>query len=280
MSQKSYDGSATLYFIPTPIGNLEDITVRALNVLKKVDFILCEDTRVTSVLLNKYGIKKNLIRCDEYSQSKLQNQVLEALFSGKNIGFVSDAGSPVISDPGYVVAKYVIDAGYNVVALPGATAFVPALSVSGINPSPFIFYGFLNDKKSKQKKQLETLKNKTETIIFYVSVHDIETTLNLFLDVFGDRKIAICRELTKIHEEIVRGNISDCLNNLINLKGEFVVIVEGNTNIQDFSNLTLEEHVNIFIEDGMSKMDAMKKVAKERGISKSVVYNEYNKINK
>lgn len=280
MSQKSYDGGATLYFIPTPIGNLEDITVRALNTLKEVDFILCEDTRVTSILLNKYGIKKNLVRCDEYSQAKLENQVLDALSSGKNIGFVSDAGSPVISDPGYVVAKYVIDAGYNVVALPGATAFVPALSVSGINPSPFIFYGFLNDKKSKQRKQLEVLKSKTETLIFYVSVHDVNDTLNLFLDVLGDRRIAICRELTKIHEEIIRGTISDCIKSLSNLKGEFVVIVEGNTETQDFSSLTIEEHVNIFIEEGMSKMDAMKNVAKERGISKSVVYNEYNKINK
>ena len=280
MSQKSYDGGATLYFIPTPIGNLEDITVRALNTLKEVDFILCEDTRVTSILLNKYGIKKNLVRCDEYSQAKLENQVLDALSSGKNIGFVSDAGSPVISDPGYVVAKYVIDAGYNVVALPGATAFVPALSVSGINPSPFIFYGFLNDKKSKQRKQLEVLKSKTETLIFYVSVHDVNDTLKLFLDVLGDRRIAICRELTKIHEEIIRGTISDCIKSLSNLKGEFVVIVEGNTETQDFSSLTIEEHVNIFIEEGMSKMDAMKNVAKERGISKSVVYNEYNKINK
>jgi len=280
MSQKSYDGGATLYFIPTPIGNLEDITVRALNTLKEVDFILCEDTRVTSILLNKYGIKKNLVRCDEYSQAKLENQVLNALSAGKNIGFVSDAGSPVISDPGYVVAKYVIDAGYNVVALPGATAFVPALSVSGINPSPFIFYGFLNDKKSKQRKQLEVLKSKTETLIFYVSVHDVNDTLKLFLDVLGDRRIAICRELTKIHEEIIRGTISECIKNLSNLKGEFVVIVEGNTETQDFSNLTIEEHVNIFIEEGMSKMDAMKRVAKERGISKSVVYNEYNKINK
>lgn len=280
MNQKSYDGRPSLYFIPTPIGNLEDITIRALNILKDVDFVLCEDTRVTGVLLNKYDIKKNLVRCDEYSQSKLQNQVLEALGSGKNIGFVSDAGSPVISDPGYVVAKYVIEAGYNVVALPGATAFVPALSVSGITPSPFIFYGFLNDKKSKQRKQLESLKNKTETLIFYVSVHDVKDTLNLFFDVFGNRKIAICRELTKIHEEIIRGSIYECINNLSNIKGEFVIVVEGNTETQDFSNLSLEEHVNIFIDDGMSKMDAIKKVAKERGISKSIVYNEYNKINK
>ncbi|MBP3841224.1 MAG: 16S rRNA (cytidine(1402)-2'-O)-methyltransferase [Bacilli bacterium] len=280
MSQKSYNGSPTLYFIPTPIGNLEDITIRAINTLKMVDFILCEDTRVTSILLNKYEIKKSLVRCDEYSQNKLKEQIIQSLSDGKNIGFVSDAGSPIVSDPGYIVAKYVIDAGYNVVALPGSTAFVPALSVSGINPSPFIFYGFLSDKVSKQKKELELLKSKTETLIFYVSVHDVKSTLNSFYEILGDRKIAICRELTKIHEEIIRGTIRECLNDLSSLKGEFVIIVEGNTEITDFSNITIEEHVNIFIEDGMSKMDAIKKVAKERGVSKSIVYNEYNKINK
>lgn len=277
MIQKSYDNTATLYFIPTPIGNLEDITIRSLNTLKSVDFVLCEDTRVTGFLLNKYGIKKTLIRCDEYSQEKVKNQVLSALSSGKNIGFVSDAGSPVISDPGYVVSKYVIEAGYNVVALPGATAFVPALSVAGINPAPFIFYGFLSDKKSKVKKELNLLKNKTETIIFYVSVHDINDMLQLFYDYFGDRQIAICRELTKLHEEIIRGSISECMKNLSTIKGEFVVVVDGNHEVTDFSNISIEEHVNMYIQDGMSKMDAIKNVAKERGVSKSVIYNEVNK---
>lgn len=280
MVQKSYDGKPTLYFIPTPIGNLEDITIRALNILKEVEFVLCEDTRVTGVLLKKYDIKKNLIRCDEYSQLKMKNQVLDTLESGKNIGFVSDAGSPVISDPGFVVAKYVIDAGYNVVALPGATAFVPALSVSGINPSPFIFYGFLNDKSSKARKELEVLKSKTETIILYVSVHDLSDTLKLMLDVLGDRDIAICRELSKIHEEIVRGSISECISSLVNIKGEFVIVIDGNHEVVDFSHLSIEEHVNMYINDGISKMDAMKKVAKERNVSKSIIYNEYNKINK
>ncbi len=277
MIQKSYDNTATLYFIPTPIGNLEDITIRSLNTLKSVDFVLCEDTRVTGFLLNKYDIKKTLIRCDEYSQEKVKNQVLSALSSGKNIGFVSDAGSPVISDPGYVVSKYVIEAGYNVVALPGATAFVPALSVAGINPAPFIFYGFLSDKKSKVKKELNLLKNKTETIIFYVSVHDINDMLQLFYDYFGDRQIAICRELTKLHEEIIRGSISECMRNLSTIKGEFVVVVDGNHEVNDFSNISIEEHVNMYIQDGMSKMDAIKNVAKERGVSKSVIYNEVNK---
>lgn len=280
MVQKSYDGKPTLYFIPTPIGNLEDITIRALNILKEVEFVLCEDTRVTGVLLKKYDIKKNLIRCDEYSQLKMKNQVLDTLESGKNIGFVSDAGSPVISDPGFVVSKYVIDAGYNVVALPGATAFVPALSVSGINPSPFIFYGFLNDKSSKARKELEVLKSKTETIILYVSVHDLSDTLKLMLDVLGDRDIAICRELSKIHEEIVRGSISECISSLVNIKGEFVIVIDGNHEVVDFSHLSIEEHVNMYINDGISKMDAMKKVAKERNVSKSIIYNEYNKINK
>lgn len=277
MKQSSYDGKATLYLIPTPIGNLEDITLRALNVIKEVDFVLCEDTRKTSLLLSNFNIKKPLYRCDEYYQEKIKDKVLNALSNGKKIGFVSDAGSPVISDPGYIVCKYVIDSGYNVVALPGATAFVPALSVSGINPSPFIFYGFLNSKVSKQKKELDLLKNKKETLIFYVSVHDIMSVLNLMLDVFGDRDIAICRELTKIHEEIIRGKISECISKLTQLKGEFVVIVSGNSNIEKFDNIDIIEHVNLYINDGMTKMDAIKQVAKDRNISKSVVYNEYNK---
>ena len=218
MIQKSYEGNdGILYLIPTPIGNLDDITVRALKILKQSDFILCEDTRVTGLLLKKYEISKKLVRCDEYSQEKVKNVVLNALADKKTVGLVSDAGSPIISDPGYIVSKYVIENGYKVVALPGATAFVPALSVSGVSPSPFTFIGFLNAKDGKRKKELENLKLKSETLIFYESPHRLLNTLQDMLEIFGDRKIAICRELSKKFEEIIRGNISECLSDIVNV---------------------------------------------------------------
>ena len=277
MIQKSYDNKASLYLIPTPIGNMEDITLRSLNILKEVEFILCEDTRVTSKLLNYFDIKKPLVRCDEYSQDKVKEKVLNTLRNNKNIGLVSDAGSPIISDPGYIVSKYVIEEGYNVIALPGATAFVPALSVSDINPAPFIFYGFLNAKSSKEIKELKSLKDKRETLIFYESPKRLVETLNNMLEVFGDRKIAVCREISKIHEEVVRGSISECLKELTTIKGEIVIVVEGNNDTVDYSDLDLIEHVNLYVAEGKSNMDAIKQVAKERNIPKSVVYKEYNK---
>ena len=276
MSQKSYDGKATLYLIPTPIGNMDDITVRALKILEEVSFVLCEDTRVSWMLLNHFNIKKTLVRCDEYSQEKVKSRILNALSKGENIGLVSDAGSPVISDPGYVVAKYVIEAGYNVVALPGATAFVPALSVSGLNPAPFIFYGFLNAKNSKLKNELELLKEKNETLIFYESPRRIVDTLNEMLKILGDRNIAICREITKLHEEIIRGKISECINSLDVIKGEFVIVVDGYHDSNNFDDLSVVEHVNIYIKTGYSVMDSIKKVAKERNVAKSIIYKEYN----
>lgn len=275
MRQKSYDGKGTLYLIPTPIGNLDDITVRGLNILREVDFILCEDTRVTGMLLKKYNIKKTLIRCDEYSQEKVKNQVLSALLENKKIGLVSDAGSPIISDPGYVVCQYVIDSGYNVVALPGATAFVPALISSGITPAPFTFIGFLNAKMSKQRSELSKLKDKQETLIFYEAPHRIKSTLNNMLQVLGDRSIAICRELSKMYEEIIRGTISECLKEVDNIKGEIVIIVSGNTEVIDYSDLDITEHVLLYVADGMAEMDAIKKVAQERKVAKSVIYKEY-----
>lgn len=277
MIQKSYDNKGTLYLIPTPIGNMDDITIRSLNVLKEVDFLLCEDTRVTSKLLQHFDIKKNLIRCDEYSQENVRNKVVESLRNNKKIGLVSDAGSPIISDPGYIVSKYVIEEGFNVVALPGATAFVPALSISGISPAPFIFYGFLNAKSTKEIKELKKLKDKKETIIFYESPHRLVDTLKNMLDVFGDRNIAICREISKIYEEVIRGTITECLKELQTIKGEIVIIVEGNNDVVDYSDLNIIEHINLYIADGKSSMDAIKQVARERNLPKSVVYKEYNK---
>lgn len=275
MIQKSYDGQPSLYLIPTPIGNLDDITIRSLDTLKMVDIILCEDTRVTGQLLKKYDIKKKLVSCHEYNESNITDYVVSLLESGKNLGLVTDQGTPIISDPGYYVSKSVIDKGFNVIGLPGACAFVPALIASGLPPSPFMFYGFLNAKDSKQKKELENLKMYPFTLIFYEAPHRIKGTLNNMLNVFGDRKISLCREISKIHESMIRGNISDILREVDGIKGEIVLVVDGNQSVNDFNSLDIMEHINLYKNDGFSDMDAIKKVARERGVSKSVIYKEY-----
>lgn len=276
MSQKSYDESASLYLIPTPIGNLDDITVRALKTLESVDFILCEDTRETGKLLSKYDIKKRLVSCHEFNEEKVRDYVVEELKKGLNIGLVTDQGTPIISDPGYIVAKEVIKYGFNVVSLPGATAFVPALTMAGIDPSPFLFYGFLNAKDSKKKKELQSLKNFKYTMIFYEAPHRLKDTLKAMLEVFGDRYISISREISKIHEEVLRDKISNLIDVADSLKGEFVLIVEGNHEVIDYSHMTIVEHVKLYVEDGMDEKDAIKLVAKERDVAKSVVYKEYH----
>ena len=276
MNQKSYDDGASLYLIPTPIGNLDDITVRALKILEAVDFVLCEDTRETGKLLSKYNIKKKLVSCHEFNEEKVRNFVVEELRKGLNIGLVTDQGTPIISDPGYIVAKEVINCGFNVISLPGATAFVPALTMAGIDPSPFLFYGFLNAKESKKKKELQSLKNFKYTMIFYEAPHRLKDTLELMLEVLGDRNITISHEISKIHEEVLRDKISNLIDVSDSLKGEFVLVVEGNHEIIDYSHMSIIEHVNLYVEDGMNEKDAIKVVAKERNIAKSVVYKEYH----
>ena len=275
MIQSSYDDSACLYLIPTPIGNFDDITIRSLNTIKSVDILLCEDTRTSGVLLKHFDIKKKMISCHEYNEDKIIDYVILKLSEGKNLGLVTDQGSPVISDPGFVISRAVINAGYNVISLPGATAFVPALSSSGIEPSPFIFYGFLNSKNSKQIQEIKKLKNIDYTIIFYESVHRIKSTLNNLLTVLGDRYICLCREISKIHEEYCRGKISEVIPLVDSMKGEFVIVLEGNKDIIDYSNLDIIEHVNLYLDE-MSEKEAIKRVSKERNIAKSIVYNEYH----
>ena len=276
MNQKSYDDSASLYLIPTPIGNLDDITVRALKTLEFVDFVLCEDTRETGKLLSKYNIKKRLVSCHEFNEDKIRSYVVDELRNGLNIGLVTDQGTPIISDPGYLVAKEVINSGFNVISLPGATAFVPALTMAGIDPSPFLFYGFLNSKESKKKKELEYLKSFKYTMIFYEAPHRLKDTLESILEVFGDRYISISREISKIHEEILRDKVSKLIDVADSLKGEFVLVVEGNHNVVEFSHMSIVEHVMLYVDDGMSEKDAIKLVAKERNVAKSIVYSEYH----
>lgn len=276
MRQSSYDGTPSLYLIPTPIGNLDDITVRALKILESVDFILCEDTRESSKLLNYFKIKKKLVSCHEYNENNIKDYVVSELKAGKNIGLITDQGSPVVSDPGFVVAKCVIDSGFNVVALPGATAFVPALTSSGLPPSPFLFYGFLQTKESKIIHELNKLKSFPSTMIFYEAPHRIQKTLEYMLQVFGNRKITIHREISKLHEEICRGTIQELIPIVSKLKGEFVLVVDGNHDVVDYSSMSVLEHVRLYLDDGMSEKDAIKLVAKERGVAKSIIYKEYH----
>ncbi len=276
MNQNSYDGKASLYLIPTPIGNLDDITMRSLKTLEMVDFILCEDTRETLKLLKYYNINKKLVSCHEYNEEKIKSYVIDQLAKGLNVGLVTDQGTPIISDPGFIVTREVIKYGYNIISLPGATAFVPALTSSGINPSQFLFYGFLNAKNSKQKKELESLKNFKYTMIFYESPHRIKNTLKNMLEIFGDRYISICREISKIHEEICRDKISNLINIVDSMRGEFVVVVEGSKEMIDYSDLSIIQHVKLYLEDGMQEKDAIKLVAKERNVAKSIVYKEYH----
>ncbi len=276
MIQKSFDGGASLYLIPTPIGNLDDITIRALKTLEMVDFILCEDTREASKLLNMYNIKKKLVACHEYNEEKVKTFVIDELNNGKNIGLITDQGTPIISDPGYIVVREVIKNNLNVISLPGATAFVPALTSSGIEPSKFLFYGFLNAKETKQKKELESLKNVKYALIFYESVHRLQSTLKNMFDILGDRSICLGRELSKIHEEFRRGKISEIVDKVNDLKGEFVLVVEGNKNQANYEELSIVDHVKLYLDDGMNEKEAIKLVAKERNVAKSVIYMEYH----
>ncbi len=275
--QKSFiNDKATLYLVATPIGNLSDITYRAVETLKSVDYIFAEDTRVSKVLLNHYGINKPLDSYHEYNKEEKGNKILELLEKGYNVAQISDAGMPIISDPGYSVSRQAMDLGYNVVIIPGVSASISALVVSGLNPHPFLFYGFLSNKSQTRKKELKELKNKKETLIFYETPHRIKEFLTDMLEELGDRKIALCRELTKKFEEIIRGNISEVLEIIDEVKGEIVVVVEGNNEEINYDNLTVIEHVNLYIKEGKSTMDAIKLVAKDRNVKKQEIYDIYH----
>ena len=280
MSQKSYNGTPTVYLIPTPIGNLEDITLRAINILKEVEVVFSEDTRVTGLLLQNLNIKKKLIANHEYNENENKDKIIKYLKDGYSVGIVTDRGTPIISDPGYPLAHHVISQGYNLVGLPGPTALIPALIMSGLNPAPFLFYGFLNSKEQRREKELEELKNIKATMIFYESPHRIKKTLNDMLNILGNRNISISREISKKFEEVYRGTITDVLVELEEPKGEFVIVVEGTTQTVDYTNVSVIEHVNAYIKEGTSVNTAIGLVAKQRNVSKKEIYNEYHGINK
>ena len=277
MWQRSYDDSPSLYLIPTPIGNMEDMTYRAVKILEIVDVIFSEDTRVTQNLLNYFNIKKKLISLHDHNEDQVKDKVLSYLESGVNVGLVTDRGTPIISDPGYKTVKYISDKGYNVVALPGACAFVPALIASGITPQPFTFYGFLDSKYEKRRQELESLKFNTNTIIFYEAPHRILKTMELMLGVFGDREVSLSREISKKYESVYRGKISELLPTLEDIKGEFVIVVSGNNSEElVVEDMSIVEQVDFYIKNNMSTMDAIKMVARDNKIKKSEVYDLYH----
>ena len=275
MWQSSYDGSPSVYLVPTPIGNLEDMTFRAINILKMVDVIFSEDTRVTLQLLNHFEIKNKLIALHDHNEDIVKDKVLEYLKDGKNVAIVTDRGTPIISDPGYKTVKFLKENGYNVIGLPGACAFVPALIASSISSEHFTFYGFLSSKESKMKQELEMLKDSEYAVVFYEAPHRIEKTLKMMLDVLGDRYISISREISKLHESVYVGPISNVLEITNEFKGEFVIVVSPSEEAI-VNDMSIVENVNMYIRTGLTSMDAIKKVAKERKIPKGEVYKEYH----
>ena len=275
MSQKSYSGKANLYMIPTPIGNLDDITLRAIKVLEEVEVVFAEDTRVTRELLNHLKINKKIISNYKFNERKNENKLVEYLGNNQSVAVVSDRGTPGISDPGSELVKIALEHGFNVVSLPGATAFVPALTSSGISTDHFLFYGFLDSKSGKRKTEMESLKNLPYTLIFYEAPHRIKEMLVDLEEVLGNRVISISREISKKYEEIYRGKVEDVLKEIDGIKGEIVVIVEGSKQV-DYNEISIVEHVNSYIKEGYSVMDSIKKVAKDRKINKNEVYKEYH----
>lgn len=270
-----------IYLVPTPIGNLGDITLRALEVLKSVDLVAAEDTRQSLKLLNHFDIKKSLISYHKHNEQGKSEELISRAKNGENIAVISDAGTPGISDPGSVVLKKCIEEGVDVEVLPGATAFTTALIYSGLDTSAFMFKGFFPRENKEKKELIENIKDRRESIIFYESPYRVLETLCSLKENLGNRNIAVCRELTKLHEEIYRGSIEEAVEYFKSNapKGEFVLVLEGKTleeikseNIAKWENMSIEDHIVYFIKEGKSKKDAIKQVAKERGLSKSEVY--------
>lgn len=276
--QKSYQSNnAKLYLVATPIGNLADITYRAVETLKMVEVCFAEDTRVTRVLFEHYNIHTKLECYQEHNKQTQYRAILKYLEEGISVALVSDAGMPIISDPGFFVAKEAIKAGYDVIPIPGASASLSALIVSGITPQPFTFYGFLDNKSSKRKKELEALKEHKETLIFYEAPHRIKEMLEDILFVFGDREIALAREITKKFEEVIRGTVSEVIEVADTLKGEMVVVCSGYVEDSNkYLNVDPITQVDELIVAGIVKNEAIKMVAKRLGITKQELYKEYS----
>ena len=285
MSEKNKVEKSTLYLVATPIGNLADISERAIKVLSETDFIAAEDTRNSMRLLSALGIKKELVSYHEHNKKASGERLVARLLSGESCALITDAGMPAISDPGEDIVKLCADAGITVSVIPGACAAVSALSVSGLGTRRFAFEGFLSANKSERKKQLDKVKHDDRTLIFYEAPHKLKATLLDMREAFGgERKVSLCRELTKLNEEIRRTDLNDAIAyyEVNEPRGEYVLIVEGflgevvNDEILELISLSPEEHVSAYENRGLSRMDAIKKAAKDRGLSKSELYKILN----
>ena len=274
--QKSFENEKpTLYLVPTPIGNLSEMTPRAIDILQSVDVIACEDTRTSGQLLKHFHIDKRLISYQNFNEDTSSKGIINLLSQGKNVALISDAGYPLLSDPGQRVVSEASALGYNVVPLSGCNAALDALVASGLIAQPYLFVGFLPSSQNDAVKKLNEYKNYPMTMIFYEALHRIEKMLQSVLEVFGDRRICLARELTKIHEEIIRGKVSEVLEIVSELKGEMVVVIEGNHDDyeKDIDYSQLLKMVNESVERGMTTSDAIKETAKKTGISKNTIYD-------
>jgi len=271
--------SGKLYIVATPIGNLEDITLRALRILKEVDLIAAEDTRQTLKLLNHFEIAKPLISYHRHNEEIKSDILIEKLKNGENIALVSDAGTPGICDPGEEVVKKAIEEEIEVIPIPGACAMINALIASGIDTKEFNFLGFLPLNKKLRKEKLEEIKKSEKTIIIYEAPHKMKSTLTDLKDILENRKIVLAREITKIHEEFIRKNIEELLKDIDNLKGEMILIIEGAPKQEkqenELNNLSLEEHYKYYENQGLDKKEIIKKIAKDRNVNKNEIYMKF-----
>ena len=272
--------SGTLYLVATPIGNLDDITLRAINILKEVDFIAAEDTRHSLKLLNHLEISKPLISYHRHNEAIKSELLIEKLKNDNNIALITDAGTPGISDPGEEIVKQCLENNIKIVPIPGACAFINALVCSGLDTTEFTFLGFLPLNKKNRKEQLEKIKNCKSTAILYEAPHKLLYTLKDLSDILEQRKIVLAKELTKIHETFIFGTTKEILEKLENPKGEFVILIEksniSETNSFDFLNtLSLEEHYNFYQKQGLTKNEIIKKISKDKNVSKNEIYKNF-----
>ena len=271
-----------LYIVATPIGNLEDITLRAIKVLQEADLIAAEDTRHTLKLLNHLEITNPLISYHRHNEEIKTDTLLKKLKEGQNIALVSDAGTPGICDPGEVIIKKCIEENIEIIPIPGACAIVNALIDYGISTKEFNFLGFLPLNKKLRKEKIEEIEKSRKTIILYEAPHKLESTLKELALILNNRQVVLARELTKIHEEFIRGTIDEIIKKLENLKGEMVLIIEGNNELdineefrKNIENLSLEEHYKLYENKGMEKKEIIKQIAKDRGVSKNEIYQKF-----
>lgn len=266
----------TVYLVSTPIGNLEDMTFRAVKTLKEVDLIAAEDTRQTLKLLNHYEINKPLISYHRHNEETKSEILIEKLRNGENIALVSDAGTPGICDPGEEVIKKAIEDNIEVIPIPGACAMINALIVSGISTKEFEFLGFLPLNKKLRRQKLKEIENSSKTIIIYEAPHKMKTTLGDLKEILKDRKIVLARELTKIHEEFIRKSIDELLSEIDTIKGEMILIIEGNKidteECKNFDEISLEDHYKLYEEKGLNKKEIIKQIAKDRNVNKNEIY--------